>query len=106
MADSDKWLADQCLEIVGDRDRSTMQYIKSIAARSSSLQQLYKGLNDFDIPTDDNPRNLHFAANLFDRFGSRTTAERKQTAEVKSKTNYALVDMNLAKDSKRLFIGD
>jgi hypothetical protein len=86
MGDNDKWLADQCLEIVGDKEKGTIEYIKSIAKKANSLDQLNKGLNDFDIPTDDNPRNQHFAASLFERFGSRTIAEKKQNAEIKKKT--------------------
>jgi len=42
---------------------------------------------------------------LFERFGSRTMAEKKQNAEVKKKTEYSLVDMNLAKGNK-IFLGD
>ena len=45
MSEHDKWLADQCLEIVGDKDKGTLEYIKGIASRAGSLDQLYRGLN-------------------------------------------------------------
>jgi hypothetical protein len=57
MSEQERWLADQCLEIVGDRDRGTLEYVKSIAKKANTLEQLMKGLEDFDIPTKDNPRN-------------------------------------------------
>jgi hypothetical protein len=57
----------------------------SLAKKSKSLNDLEKGLNDFGIPTDDNPRNQYFAADLFSKFGSRTQAEQKTVAEVKKK---------------------
>jgi hypothetical protein len=69
------------------------------------LEQLQKGLAEFDVPTEDNPRNQYFASSLFERFGSRTMAEKKTNAEVKKKTEYSLVDMDLAK-GKKIFLGD
>lgn len=54
---------------------------------------------------DDNPRNKYFAADLFDRFGSRTQVERKQNAEVKKKVQYDLVQMDLSAN-KKLFNKD
>lgn len=82
-----------------------MEYIKSIASKAATLQQLEKSLADFDIPTNDNPRNQFFAAALFDRFGSRTITERKANAEVRKKAEYSLVEMDLSK-GKKPFIGD
>lgn len=51
MSENEKWLADQCLEIIGEKDRGTIEYIKSIASKATTLEQLHKSLNDFDIPT-------------------------------------------------------
>jgi hypothetical protein len=65
MSENDKWLSDHCLEIIGENDKGTIEYIKSIAKKAATLEQLEKGLNDFDIPTEDHPRNKVFATNLY-----------------------------------------
>jgi hypothetical protein len=88
MTENDKWLADQCLEILGDKDRGTVEYIKTIAKKSTTLHQLEQGLNDFEIPMQENPRNKYFALELYEKFGSRTINEKKKTAEVKRKPEY------------------
>ena len=72
MAEHEKWLADQCFEIIGDKNKGTLEYIMKLAKKSKTINELESGLNDFDIPMDDNPRNKYFAAELFDKFGSRT----------------------------------
>ena len=74
MSENERWLADQCLEIIGDKDKGTVEYLKSLAKKSKTVNELESGLKDFDMPIDDNPRNKHFAVNLYDRFGSRTQA--------------------------------
>lgn len=105
MTENQKWLADQCLEIIGDKDKSTLEYLKSVAKKAKSVPQLQSALKDFEIPIDNNPRNEHFSVQLYDKFGSRTQAERKEAAILKKKTEYGLVDMNLSAN-KKLFVKD
>ena len=105
MSVNDRWLSDSCLQIIGENDKGTLEYIKSIAKKANTLDQLQKGLNDFDIPTADHPRNKVFATTLFEKFGSRTITERKENAEVKKKAEYSLVEMDFSKGKKN-FIGD
>lgn len=45
MNENEKWLADQCLEIIGDKDKGTIEYIKTIAKKATTLDQIQKGLN-------------------------------------------------------------
>lgn len=35
--DNESWLGDQCLEILGDKNKGTIEYLKSVAKKSSSL---------------------------------------------------------------------
>lgn len=77
--DNESWLGDQCLEILGDRNKGTIEYLKSVAKKSSSLENLEQALNDFDIPISDNPRNKHFAAELYSRFKPMNQAEKAKT---------------------------
>ena len=72
MNTNDKWLADQALEILGNKDKGTIDYLKSIAKKSDSIHKVEKFLHDFDVPTENNPRNQHFASDLWTKFGSRT----------------------------------
>ena len=51
MNTNDKWLADQALEILGNKDKGTIDYLKSIAKKSDSIQKVEKFLDDFDVPT-------------------------------------------------------
>jgi hypothetical protein len=47
---------------LGDKNKGTIEYLKSVAKKSSSLENLEQALKDFDIPISENPRNKHFAA--------------------------------------------
>lgn len=38
MTDNDKWLADQCLELIGDKNKGTTEYLKSIAKKAKTLK--------------------------------------------------------------------
>jgi hypothetical protein len=45
MTENDKWLADQCLEILGDKRKGVTEYLKSLAKNSKSIEQLQTSLS-------------------------------------------------------------
>ena len=65
------------------------------------------GLNDFDIPTNDNPRNQHFATQLFSKYGSATKGEKsEQINTVKRKNEYAFVEGDMNLKNKKILVND
>ncbi len=54
---NEQWLANESLELFGDKDKNTLDYLKSIAKTAKSLAALHNSLEEFDLPIKDNPRN-------------------------------------------------
>jgi len=76
-------------------------YIKEIARKATSLAELEKKLNDYDIPTE-HPAQKHFANQLYERLASKNVAEKSRIPDLKRPSEYKLVGLD--QPTKKVFI--
>ena len=69
MSNDLNWINDQLHSLIGLSDAHTVNYIVAISKNAKKIQDVYKGLIDFDFPEGDSLQN--FSENLFQKYGAK-----------------------------------
>lgn len=94
MANIEDFINRFCSSEMGYKNKTTTDYIKTIATKAKTFQELEGKLQDFDIDTS-KPNNKQFALDLFDKLAVRTEDKANvQQMKKENKEKYQLVDMS------------
>lgn len=78
MANIDDFINTFCSTELGYKNKTTTEYIRTVATKSKTFAELENKLQDFDIDTN-KPQNKQFAIDLFDKLAAKT---QKETAKI------------------------
>ena len=93
MANIENFINTFCSSQLGYMNKTTTEYIKTIATKAKSFAELESKLQNFDIDTS-KPNNKQFALDLFDKLAAKNHQETNKIQEMKRQNQYKLIDMS------------